>query len=242
MRILPPHRASIEILKESAMDERIIPITNKKVKDRTGQRYGKILVIGYVGSITNKHNTSAAFLCICDCGNEKIVVGNHLASGIVKSCGCGKSNNGEKTRIKPKHGLRKHPLYGRWNLMHHRCENPKNQDYHAYGARGISVCKRWSGLPDGLLNFIEDMGIPEKGMTIDRIDVNGNYEPENCRWLNQVGQQNNRRSNRHIFLNGEKMTMAQAIKITGIKQSVLWRAMKRKDFVFGDFIFENELT
>ncbi|WP_257541053.1 hypothetical protein [Sphingobium sp. CFD-1] len=216
------------------MATQIIPITNKKVKDRTGERWGRLTVLGYVGTLTVSNRSNAGFLCRCDCGEEKVVAGTHLQSGLVASCGC---LHRDVSGGKPKHGAWSHPLYGRWNQMQQRCFNPSHQDYHDYGGRGITVCDRWRG-DHGVLNFIADMGDCPDGMTLDRRDVDGNYEPGNCRWATVVEQNRNRRSNRHILYNGTRMTIAEAAERSGVDSRAIWRGLRRGKIVLGPEVFE----
>lgn len=133
-----------------------------------------------------------AFLCECDCGNAKLIEPAQWEQEIVKSCGCKKTELSRETNTK--HGLSKTRLYGIWQGMNDRCFNSKSQSYSNYGGRGITVCPEWIG-EQGLLNFIdwsENNGYADN-LSIDRINVNGNYEPSNCRWADWVTQNNNRR-------------------------------------------------
>lgn len=143
------------------------------------------------------------YLCCCKCGNKKIIRYDHILSGGVQSCGC---------MIKKNH-IKKHGLYlynGRlaksWQSMLYRCENKKNTHYNDYGGRGIKVCKEWHNAKNfmkwALKNGCQD------DLTIDRIDVNGNYCPENCRWITQKEQTRNTRANHYILFNGEKKCLA----------------------------------
>ena len=138
--------------------------------------------------VNNKHRQSM-WLCKCECGIEKIILGNHLKSGHTKSCGClhkeimtkhGHSKNGKRTRT-----------YQSWHSMIKRCVNPNDPVYHNYGGRSIKVCKRWMQFE----NFLEDMGEVSDGYQIDRINNNENYCKSNCHWVTPKTNSRNKRDN-----------------------------------------------
>jgi hypothetical protein len=134
----------------------------------------------------NKHRQSM-YLCSCDCGNEKIISGNNIKNGIIKSCGCLRKEGGRL-----KHGYSKTKIYRVWSGIIQRCNNPNNKDYKDYGGRGIVVCKRWLKFE----NFLKDMGEVPFGLTLDRINNDKNYYKKNCRWATWNQQANNRRNNK----------------------------------------------
>lgn len=123
--------------------------------------------------------------CYCDCGKEVYIGMTYLKLGRKKSCGC--IPNGRK---KEPNAYRRHPLYRTWVSMRSRCNNPKVNNYHNYGGRGIKVCKEWQ---ESFVTFIKDMGERPRGYTLDRIDNDGNYCRENCKWSTKKEQALNRR-------------------------------------------------
>ncbi|PNH18659.1 hypothetical protein B6K86_08665 [Lachnospiraceae bacterium] len=157
-----------------------------KLIDLTGRRYGRLFVEKQMPAV--KHR--AQWLCRCDCGALRVVPAGSLRYGHTRSCGCLRSDIA-RTKASTLNGCSSEKLHGVWNMMKQRCQNPNNQDYKYYGARGIGVCDSWKNY----LNF-RSWALAngyEKGLTIDRIDSDGNYEAGNCRWISIQEQQKNRR-------------------------------------------------
>ncbi len=155
-----------------------------------GSRFGR-LVVTNVGFVLNE---KAMYPVVCDCGNTKVVRKHNLVNGATKSCGCLSAELSSERKPSITHGLSWTPEYQVWNAAIQRCSRENNVAYSNYGGRGIKVCDRWveSG-ESGFLNFLEDMGERPEGLTLDRIDVNGNYCKENCRWVDSTIQNHNRR-------------------------------------------------
>jgi hypothetical protein len=171
------------------------------IRNRTGERFGRLTVVRQAAK--NTARPGAHWLCRCECGNEKVLVGSDLGIGKTSSCGCLLSEHiTTVNKSLTKHGHAKSaggnkrlttPTYGSWKAMLYRVRNPDSKDYPRYGGRGIAVCDRWCG-PDGFANFLADMGERPKGKTLDREDNDGDYEPNNCRWATPIEQRANQRS------------------------------------------------
>lgn len=185
-----------------------------------GKTSGKLTVIKRVQS--NKKGESQ-WLCSCKCGNEVVVVGYRLNSGNTRrtlSCGCLQRRvNTERVTTHGKYGTRLHKT---WQKMKERCNNANSKDYHNYGGRGITYHKEWEEFQP-FYDWATENGYSDE-LTIDRIDVNGNYEPSNCGWSNKKTQANNTRLNVHATINGVTKTIAEWSDYTGIKSGTLhWR-------------------
>lgn len=186
--------------------------------DLTGQRFGRWTVSHLVGiSGRNKR-----WQCACDCGTLRVVSGNHLIGGRSQSCGCLRNDVSRESlrRLTTTHGLsvgKTSSLFTCWNAMMTRCYNPDSSSYVNYGGRGIFVVDRWHDVR----NFVADMAPRPAGHSLDRIDNDGPYSPENCRWATPRQQQLNQRRSRRLTLNGVTMTMAEWVEATGISRSAL---------------------
>lgn len=177
-----------------------------KFIDLTGQRFNRLTVIKVAGK--NKTG-NYLWLCKCDCGHEKeiIVASKDLKTGNTKSCGC--YNKERLSIIKRTHGLKGTPIYNSWQSMKDRCNNKNNKDYSLYGERGITYDFKWENFE----GFYEDMGSTWfKKATLDRINCDGNYCKNNCRWITIQEQQNNKRNNVRTNLFGSNLNLSQIAK------------------------------
>jgi hypothetical protein len=184
---------------------------HKRIKNRVGQTYGRLTVLEF-SRVDEKGKTY--WKCKCACGKVKIFYGGDLSWRC--SCGCGSV----KTRFKATHGRKNTPEWRSWCAMRGRCNSPTHKQYPHYGGRGIKVHTGWNDF----MTFYKDMGDRPEGMSLDRIDVNGDYEPGNCRWATDKVQMNNRRPMRRI----EDFSDAELIaELKRRKQSVLPNDYKR---------------
>lgn len=188
--------------------------------DLVGKKFGLLRV---VERTENDKNGSPKWLCLCDCGNSIVVYGSCLRYGITKSCGCMRKEwNSNKHK---KHEQSNSKLYGVWRSMKYRCNNPNCHAYENYGGRGIRVCDEWNGSFLSFMCWANEAGYKE-GLSLDRIDVNGNYTPDNCRWATAKIQTNNQRNNRLLEYNDEIHTVSEWSEITGISRSAIYGRLK----------------
>lgn len=173
-----------------------------RFRDLTGEKFGRWSVISYSHTKYAEH----FWVCRCDCGTEKIVIGGSLKSGVSRSCGC---LSREMSFV---HGMEKTKTYTTWAQMLSRCRNKKHASYSSYGGRGIKVCERWHEF----VNFYADMGEKPEGMSLDRIDNDGDYKPENCKWSTVKQQIRNRRVSPKFEWNGEQKSLAELAEMHGL--------------------------
>lgn len=190
--------------------------------DLTGQKFGRLTVIKRAKNRTRPSGgTVVRWACQCDCGRIVVVDSYALRSGHTQSCGCRKIDI-LLTHSK-KHGLSGSFGYRTWDTMIQRCTNPNHKHFLSYGGRGITVCDKWR---NSFQSFFDDISkLPhfgEYGYTLDRINVNGNYEPDNVRWATKKEQQNNMRSNRLITYNDETKTISQWAEELGFNTNTLY--------------------
>lgn len=187
-------------------------------KDLAGEKFGRWEVLKY--GHKNERN-EVYWICKCQCGKVKEVRANSLRSGRSKSCGCLHAELSREIGLKvnKKHGQAGTPLYAVWNGMKQRCGNPNSTSYADYGGRGINVCEEWNNF-DSFYEWATSNGY-RQGLSIDRIDNSGNYEPSNCRWVSGKTQCRNRRNNTRFKYGGRSLTLAEWETETGIKRSTL---------------------
>ena len=186
-----------------------------------GQRFGRLVVTKrYLNSYTDK----TRWLCVCDCGKETVVFGTNLTRGLTHSCGC---LNKEITRSRfSKHHLSEHKLHQVWSDIKKRCTNPNHKSFDIYGGRGIKVCDEWQTDFKAFYDWAMRHGYQD-GLTIDRIDVNGDYCPENCRWADKLTQANNCRTNHRLTYNGVTKSIAEWAREIGVSDSVLRHRIRK---------------
>ena len=185
-----------------------------KLINISGQRFGRLVVVKHMGS--NQYRQSV-WLCRCDCGNEKVITSNQLRTGHTRSCGCLLTETIKTLHMT--HGGTYHPLYQTWLGMKQRCSNPNHKDYNNYGGRGISVCERWK---NDFGAFLHDLGErPGSNYTLDRIDVDGNYEPGNVRWATHKTQATNKPNCIILSLSGTSKPLTRWASELGISAGTL---------------------
>ncbi len=186
-----------------------------------GKKFNRLVVIERCGS---DKKGQAAWLCLCNCGKKTVVTGVYLRNGDTKSCGCLIKDTSRALLLK--HGMFGTKVYKAWSGMIERCTNPNSKSWHGYGGRGIKVCHRWR---NSFSAFLVDMGDKPEGMTLERKDNDGNYEPDNCKWATRKDQARNTRRNKLVSYNGETLCLSAWAEKTDISSAALWvRIVKLK--------------
>lgn len=199
-------------------------------KNYIGQKFGRWTVLARAGK---SPSDAALYLCKCECGSEKVLQINTLTSGQSNSCGC-LTIEANKKRCTT-HGYAHHPLYHVISDMIDRCCNPNSQEYSRYGARGIKICDEWRNNRASFIEWSLEHGY-KKGLEIDRIDNNGNYCPENCRFVTRRENTNNRRNTVLVEIRGETMPLTVAAELYGIHSRTLagryYKGYRGEDLIF----------
>lgn len=193
-----------------------------RVRINVGERFAMLVV---VAPTTPSEDGKSRWIVRCDCGVEKSIRGRDFVSGRTLSCGCRRRASAAICgRLAfTTHGGSGTPEHSVWAGMISRCTSPRDRNFSRYGGAGITVCDRWRKFE----NFRADMGARLVGMTLDRIDVNGNYEPRNCRWATSTEQNRNKGNNRIVTYQGMQMTLAEAAERAGISYHSALRRLKR---------------
>ena len=188
-----------------------------KFIDMTGQQFGRLTVIDQAPNILIGRTSAVAWRCLCACGNEVVKSARDLSGGNTKSCGCWRR---DFTRANQTHGRSRDPVYHIWKAMRRRCADAGAP---RYGGRGIEVCDRWQ---HSFANFIADMGERPPGGTVERIDNDGPYSPENCRWASRKEQGRNKANNYLITHDGRTHTISEWAEASGIPAYRIWERIK----------------
>jgi len=184
-----------------------------KKLDLTGQRFGRLIVVEEIG--ISKHGR-IIWKCQCDCGNEHIAISNNLRNGDTKSCGCYRKENPNRIT----HNETRTKLYRVWQNAKNRCCRLKDKSYKHYGGRGIQMCDEWRNDFVAFRDWAYLNGYQD-GLEIDRIDNDSDYCPENCQWVTEKTQANNRRNNHPITFNGKTQNIVQWTEELGIGRSII---------------------
>lgn len=192
----------------------------KPIKDISGQQFGRLTAIKFLR--IEKHK--AIWLCQCECGGSIEVIGKDLTSGHTKSCGCLRKEKAHK--VNKTHGKTNTRLYGVWCYMKRRCYNKNCKDYKNYGARGIKVCDEWKDDFMSFYNWSMSHGYSDT-LTIDRVDVNENYEPSNCQWATIKQQNRNTRKNKYYTIDGETHCLSEWCEILNLNYKCVQDRLRR---------------
>jgi len=194
-----------------------------KIEDYVGLKYGRLTILKEGSFIKYDKTIMRKVLCKCDCGNEKEVDLNSIKRGKSTSCGCFNKEVSKKNSTT--HGLAmlstgiRHPDYSIWTKLKGRCLNPNDKSYIHYGARGIKICDRWLS---SFENFINDLGWrPNQNYSLERIDYNGDYCPENCKWIYKSEQNRNKRRVKIIYYNGNSYCLTELCKLLNLSYSTM---------------------
>ena len=199
-----------------------------------GKKFGNLTVLEFDHKDRHYHRY---YKCVCDCGNETVVNESNLKRGLSKSCGCGiikaLIHRNKYAPRKDHHKYKDYSLYRVWSGIKKRCFSKTEPAYPDYGGRGITVCNEWKNDYEKFLQWSLENGY-KKGLTIDRIDNNGNYCPENCRFVTPKENSRNRRNTKFLVVNNEKRCVAEWSEITGISAYTIYWWIKKKGIEYAE--------
>ncbi len=194
-----------------------------QLEDLTGKSFGRLTVISMIARRPEVRPDPVRWLCQCSCGAQTITVGTSLRGGDTKSCGCYRREWAKTHCHEIKHGMHKTAEYNIWHGMKTRCLNPNAPDFPMYGGRGITVCEHWK---NSFTSFFSDMGARPPKSSLERIDTNGPYAPDNCRWATPTEQQRNRRDSIFLIYKGERLNIHVWAERLGVQAGFLVQRLR----------------
>ena len=201
--------------------------------DLTGKRFGRLTVIG----VDDRGTRKTYFNCQCDCGNIKSIRSDSLLCGAIRSCGCLKTEQNQiNLAAAHSHKMSGTRIYKIWQGMKKRCYNEHDARYSSYGGRGITVCDEWKNSFQCFYDWSMNNGYNET-LTIDRIDNNKGYSPDNCRWANQQEQSRNRSTNIKIKIGNSTRTLTEWCEIFNVDKGTIFARYERNGFISIDELF-----
>lgn len=206
----------------------IIDVSNRKgnsFDNLTGRSFGRLKVLGLS---PKRSGRKSYWVCECVCGNKKVVRSDSLKDGKVKSCGCLKKEQDEINLDRTTHAKSKTPLHSKWLKIKERCYNPNAKAFEFYGKRGIAMCEEWKNNFESFEKWALDNGY-SSGLTIERLDNNKGYNPDNCKWIPFEEQANNRRSTIWVEWNGKTQNLTQWADELGINRGTLSSRYNREN-------------
>lgn len=217
------------------------------VVNLVGRKFGRLTV---AKRVKNDSRGNAKWLCVCDCGNQKEILGSSLRQGLTRSCGCllAEKASQRMTAMRLKTGLSQTKLYRVWSSMKERCNNKSSKSFKNYGGRGIAVCEQWNDPDKGFENFLNwaHKNGYQEGLEIDRINNNDGYRPDNCRWVSSKDNSRNLRKNVPVCVISKSTGMkkncrslSEAEEITGIDAERIRRAINGRKVTVTNYEFES---
>lgn len=202
----------------------------KTFKYKVGDKVGRLTILRDYSERTSSGRMQRFMDVVCDCGTpRKVLYANLIKPGHTTSCGCVQKEVRSAAMVTHGHTKgHRTQTYRAWEAMKYRVSNPSSKDYENYGGRGIKVCDRWLEKGAGFPNFLADMGECPETYSIDRIDVNGNYTPENCRWADIMTQAYNKQNTYRVSYKGEQVTIRDLSNLTGISYDTLYARIHDK--------------